>query len=100
MSDRFADILRRKQVLIDRCARQREDLVSDLRRVRLPLNPAAVLFTLGRALKAYPALVAGLSGLLISGVGGKISKSAGKLLRVGQVVQPLWSWWSKRRKRK
>jgi hypothetical protein len=100
MGDRFGDIIRRKQVLIDRCAQQREDLALDLRRVRLPLNPTAVLFALGRALRAYPALLAGLSGLLISGYGGKISKSAGKLLRLGPMIQPLWSWWSRRRKRK
>jgi hypothetical protein len=98
MSERFEEIVRRKQVLIDRCAQERKDLASDLSRVRLPLNLGAVLLALGRTLRAYPVVVAGLSGLVISGYGGKISKSAGKLLGLGQILQPLWSWWSRRRK--
>jgi hypothetical protein len=97
VTDRFKELGRRKQILIDRCAQQREDLASDLSHLRLPLNPGAVLLALGRVLRAYPVLVAGLSGLAISGYGGKIGKSAGKLLRVGQIIQPLWSWWSRRK---
>jgi hypothetical protein len=100
VNDRLEEIARRKQALVDRCAREREELSACFSRVRLPLNFGAVLWGLGRTLKTYPIAVAGISSLLVSGYGGKMTRSAGELLRLAQVVQPLWSWWSKHRKRK
>ena len=70
MSDRFEEIIRRKQVLIDRCARDREELAASCRRIHLPLGFGAVLTVLGKTLKSYPILVAGLSTLLVGGYGG------------------------------
>ncbi len=100
MSSRFEEIARRKQILIDRCARDREELVASCRRIHLPLGLGAVLTVLGKTLKSYPILVAGISSLLVGGYGGKLTKSAGTLLRLGQAVLPLWTWWTRGRKRK
>ena len=100
MSNRFEEIARRKQVLVDRCARDREELAAAFPRIRLPLGLGAVLTVLGKTLKSYPILVAGVSTLLVGGYGGKLTKSAGKLLGLGQTILPLWSWWTRRSKRK
>ena len=100
MSNRLEEIARRKQVLIERCARDREELATSFQRIRLPLSFGAVLTVLGKTLKSYPIMVAGLSSLLVGGYGAKLAKSAGKLFSLGQAILPLWSWWTKRRKRK
>lgn len=99
MSDRLAEIARRKRLLIERCEGDREELAASIGRVRPTLGVGALLLTLGGFLKAYPVLVTGVSALLVSGYGGRLTKSAGQLLRLGQVVRPLWSWWAKNRKR-
>ena len=98
--NRFEDIARRKQVLIDRCARDREELATFSNQIRLPLTFGAVLTVLGKTLRSYPILVAGISSLLVGGFGGGLTKSAGTVFRLGQVFLPLWSWWTRRRKRK
>ena len=100
MSNRFEDIARRKQVLIDRCARDREELAASCRQIHFPLGFGAVLTVLGRTLKSYPILVAGMSSLLVGGYASKLTKSAGRLFRLGQAVLPLWTWWTRRSKRK
>ncbi|HEY6368163.1 MAG TPA: hypothetical protein VI585_25565 [Candidatus Binatia bacterium] len=56
--------------------------------------------TLGGFLKAYPVLVTGVSALLVSGYGRKLTKPAAQLLSLGQAIRPLWSWWAKSRKDK
>jgi hypothetical protein len=100
VTNRFEEIARRKQVLIDRCARDREELAASCRRIHLPLSLGAVLTVLGRSLKSYPILVAGISSLLVGGYAGKLTKSAGKLFSLGHAFLPLWSWWTRRSKRK
>jgi hypothetical protein len=100
VSNRLTDIARRKQLLIERCAGDREALADAFHRVRPSLGVGALLLTLGGLLKAYPILVTGLSALLVSGYGGKLTKSAGQLLSLGQAIRPLWSWWAKSRKNK
>jgi hypothetical protein len=100
VSNRFEEIARRKQVLIDRCARDREELAASCGRINLPLGLGTVLTILGKTLKSYPILVAGISSLLVGGYGGKLTKSAGTMFRLGQTVLPLWSWWTRRSKRK
>ena len=100
MSNRLADTARRKQLLVERCEADREALAAALRGVRPTLGVGALLLTLGGFLKAYPILVTGVSALLVSGYGGKLTKSAGQLLSLGQAIRPLWSWWSKSRKHK
>jgi hypothetical protein len=100
VSNRFEEIARRKQVLIDRCARDREELAASCRPIHLPLGLGTVLTILGKTLKSYPILVAAISSLLVGGYGGKLTKSAGTMFRLGQTVLPLWSWWTRRSKRK
>jgi hypothetical protein len=78
----------------------RRELSASCRRIHLPLGLGAVLTILGKTLKSYPILVTGISTLLIGGYGSKLTKSAGTLFRLGQVFLPLWSWWTRRRKRK
>ena len=83
MSNRFEEIARRKQLLVDRCARDREELAAAFPRIRLPLGLGAVLTVLGKTLKSYPILVTGISSLLIGGYEGKLTKSARTLFRLG-----------------
>jgi hypothetical protein len=98
VSKRFAEIARRKQLLVDQCAREREELAAGFGQVRSSLRFRAVLAALGRTLKPYPVLVTGISGLLASGYAGKLMRSRGKLLRLGQSILPLWYWWHKARR--
>ncbi len=100
MTSRLEELARRKELLIERCAQEREELASSCHRMRLPLGLGAVLMVAGKTLKSYPILVAGVSSLLASGYGGKLAKSTGTLFRLGQAIMPLWSWLTKRRKRK
>jgi hypothetical protein len=95
---RLEEIVRRKQLLIDRCAQDREDLAASCRRIHFPLGFGTVLTLLGRTLKSYPLFVTGLSTLLVGGYGGRLARAVGKLFTLGQTVLPLWSWWSRRRK--
>lgn len=98
MSNRFEEIARRKQLLVERCAREREELAGACQRVRVPLSLSAVFLALGATLKSHPILVAGISSLLAGGYVGKLAKSAGALLRLSKAVLPLW--WLIRRKRR
>jgi hypothetical protein len=97
VSKRFAEIARRKQLLVDQCARERDELAAGLRQVHSSLSFSALLAALGRTLKPYPVLVTGISGLLASGYAGMLMRSSGKLLRLGQAILPLWYWWNKTR---
>jgi hypothetical protein len=99
MGRKFDEIARRKELLIERCAREREELADCFRQICLPLHLGAFLLMVGKALRAYPAAAAGLSSLLVTGFGAKLMRAAGKLIGVVRVIRPLWSWWSKRRPR-
>jgi hypothetical protein len=100
VSNRLEEIAHRKQILIERCARDREELAASFHRIHLPLGLGAFLTMLGKTLKSYPIFVAGISTLLVGGYGTTLAKSAGKLFKLSQAILPLWSWWAKRRKRK
>ena len=99
MADRFDEIARRKEALIARCARERDELAAALERIHLPLNLGAVFARVGRMIQSYP-LAAGISSLLVSGYGVKLTRAAGRLVELARIVRPAWSWWSKRRSRK
>jgi len=100
VSNRFAEIARRKQLLVDQCDRDREGLAASFSHVRSSLSIGAVLTALGKTLKLYPILVTGISGLLASGYASRLMRSSGKLYKMGQAILPLWYWWTKRRKSK
>jgi hypothetical protein len=97
MRKRFDEIARRKEILIERCAREREELAAAWRRIHLPFNLGAVFMKAGKLFQAYP-VVAGLSSLFVTGLGVKLTRAVGKLVEMAGVIRPLWLWWSKRRR--
>jgi len=98
MTRRLEELERRKQALIAQCARERTELAAALSRIRSPFDIGAILFGLGRTLKAHPMIAAGISSLLVSGYGARLMKQAGELLQLWRLARPLWVWWTKRRK--
>lgn len=99
MDRRFDDIARRKQLLVERCERDRNKLAACFKQLRLPLNLGMLFTGIGKVLRAYPMAVAGLSSLLATGYAVKLTRAAGKAISVVRTVRPLWSWWSKRRRK-
>lgn len=93
--NRFDEIARRKEILIERCVVDRKELAAALNQIHLPLNLGAILAKIGKLLQAYP-LAAGLSSLFVTGYGLKLTRTAGKFVAMARIVAPLWSWWSKR----
>jgi len=99
VNKRFEELARRKQVLIDRCARERAELSELCERIRSPFDLSGTLLGIGRVLKTHPMIAAGFSSLLVSGYAGRLLKSAGDLVKLWRLALPLWGWWTKRRKR-
>lgn len=98
MSKRLEEIARRKRALIERCAEERAELSHNYRQVRSPLQISAALAGISRALKTYPLLAAGLSSLLVSGYGSKLTRSAADLVKLWRMALPVWYWFTKRGK--
>ena len=98
MGSRFDEIARRKDLLIERCAQDREELAACFRQLCLPFHLGAFLLMLDKARRAYPVTAAGLYSLLVTRFAAKLTRAAGKLIGVVRVIRPLWSWWSKRRR--
>ena len=99
MSKRLEDIAQRKQALIAHCARDREELAASCDRIRLPFGLGGTFLGLTKTLRAHPMIATGISALVVSGYGGKLTRSLAELLRLWKLAQPLWSWWTKRRAR-
>jgi Flp pilus assembly protein TadB len=99
MLKRFDEIARRKEILIERCAQERQELAAAFHQIHRPLNLGAVLMTAGKLLRAYP-LAAGLSTLFVTAYGVKLTRVAGKVFETARIIRPVWSWWSKRRRAK
>lgn len=97
MSNRLAEIARRKQALIDQAARQRAELAAALNKIRAPIDIGSTVLGLGRALKTHPIIAAGISSFLVSGYAGKLLKSTGEVLQLWKLARPIWDWWRKRR---
>ena len=89
------ELERRKQALIAKCARERAEVAAALSRIRSPFDIGAILFGLGRALKAHPMIAAGISSLLVSGHAGRLTKQVGDLLKLWRLIFPIWAWWKK-----
>ena len=96
MSKRFDEIARRKEILIQRCAEERQVLAACFRQISLPFHLGAFFLMIGKGLRAYPAASAGLTSLILTGLVSKLTRAAGKLIAVTRVIRPLWSWWAKR----
>ena len=99
MSKRLEELARRKQALIERCAEERAVIAVAGSEIRSPLHLGAVLFGVTKLLKTYPLVAAALSSLLVSGYGGKVRRSAATITQLGRVIVPVWSWFSKRRRK-
>jgi hypothetical protein len=97
VNSRLGELARRKQTLIIQCAREREEVAVLCHRCRIPLDLRTVFLSVGQTLKGHPLLVAGVSGLLISGRGRGLARTGLELLGLWKTVLPLWSWWAKRR---
>ena len=97
MSKRLTDIVRRKQGLVERAARERIEVVTAFKNLRSPFDLGGTILGIGRTLKAHPMIAAGLSSLLVSGYARNLLKSAGKFLTLGRLILPIWGWWKRRR---
>jgi hypothetical protein len=100
VSKRFEELAGRKQALIEKARLERLELASAYDRIRAPLDLSAILLRIGRALRTHPLMTAGVSSLVVSGLGKKLLQSAQMLFKLRRLVLPLWSWWIKRRKRR
>ncbi|HEY7216979.1 MAG TPA: hypothetical protein VH985_01205 [Candidatus Binatia bacterium] len=99
MSKRFDDIARRKQALIEKAALERLELAVAYRRIHSPFNIGGKIVAVGRLLRTYPLLTAGLSSFVIGGFSKKLMTSARLLMKLGQVFLSLLLLWPKRRRR-
>ena len=98
MSNRLEEIARRKQLLIEKAGRERDELAAACEEIRSPLSITATLLSVGRTLRTHPIIAAALSSFLVSGYASKLLKSGGELLRLWKLTRPLWDWWRGRRK--
>ena len=98
MTNRLEEIARRKQVLIEKAERERDELAAACAEIHPPLSVTLTLLGVGRALRTHPIIAAALSSFLVSGYAGKLLRSSGELLRLWKLTQPLWQWWQQKRK--
>ena len=99
MANRFDDIARRKQALIEKAARDRAELARSYGNIQSPFQLSSRVLGISRALKSHPMVAASLSSFLVSGYAGKALGSAGKMLQLWKLGQPVWSWLRKRRQK-
>lgn len=97
MANRFEEIARRKQALIDKAAQERADLARNWASVKSPFDMSAAVLGIGRALKTHPIFAAGISSFLVSGYAGRLLKSTSEVLQLWKLAQPIWNWWRKRK---
>jgi hypothetical protein len=88
VSNRLQDIARRKQALIEKAALDRLEVATAYRRIRSPIDLGKVL-TIGKFLRAYPILTAGLSTFLLGGLSKRIFNSVGLIFKLGRLALPL-----------
>lgn len=100
MNKRFADIARRKQALIERCAQERAEFDAAYRRIRSPIELGGVITGLSRTLQSHPLIAAGVSSLLASGYAPRLIKSVGEGVILWKFILPIWDWWKSRKTRR
>lgn len=95
MNGKSAELAQRRQSLLNQSARQREELGRSYRDVRASLSPLRGLFGLIRTLKAHPALLMGLTALVLGARRGKLDHTSkrpglgGWILRLLQAFRPV-----------
>ena len=97
MTNRFEEIARRKQALIDKARLERLQLAAAAAQIRLPLDMHGAFFGIVRTLGTHPLVTAGVLSFIISGFGKNLFRSARLVFKLRQLVLPLWVWWLKRR---
>lgn len=95
---RFEELARRKQALIFQAGRQRLEVAGAYGNLLSSLDLKRAVIGLGQTLKAHPMIAAGASGVLASGLAGKLLKGATQAMAISRVAVPLWTWWNRRRK--
>jgi hypothetical protein len=97
VNSRLQEITRRKEHLIEQCARQRDEVAALFRQIRSPFDFGGLGLKVARGLKAHPIVMAGISSLLAGGYAGKLFKLTGECLTLLRLIRPLWLWWKKPR---
>jgi hypothetical protein len=100
VNSRLQEIARRKQILIDKAARERDEVRKLYASLRLPFGMSAPLSGIVRVLKTHPVITAGLSSLLVGGYASRLLRSVTEFFKVWRIVLPIWTWWNKRGKAK
>jgi hypothetical protein len=100
VNSRLQEIVRRKQILIDKAARERYELGKAYDSLRLPFGMSAPLTGIVRVVKTHPMITAGLSSILVGGYTRRLFRSVTELFKLWRIVLPLWAWWTRRRKAK
>jgi hypothetical protein len=96
VNSRLQEIARRKQILIDKAARERYDLAKAYDGLRLPFGMSAPLLGIVRVLKTHPVVSAGLSSVLVGGFASRLLRPVTELFKLWRIVPPIWAWLSKR----
>jgi hypothetical protein len=100
VNSRLQEIARRKQILIDKAARERYELGKTYDSLRLPFGLGAPFLGIVRVLKTHPMITAGLSTVLVGGYTRRLLRSVTQLFKLWRVVIPIWAWWTRWRKAK
>ena len=100
MNNRLQEIVNRKQILVDKAARERFELGRTYESLRLPFGVSVPLLGIARLLKTHPMITAGLSSLLVGGYTSRLLKSLTEFFKLWRIVLPVWDWWTKRGKTK
>jgi hypothetical protein len=100
VNSRLQEIARRKQILIDKAARERYELGKAYDGLRLPFGMSAPLLGIVRVLKTHPVITAGLSSLLVGGYTSRLLRSVTELFKLWRIVLPIRAWWTRWRKAK
>lgn len=95
MNRRLEEIARRKAILIEQSARQREELAALFPQIRSPFELGRLVLSLTRALKTHPIVAAVISSLLASGYAGRVLRITGEGLTLWRLIRPLWFWWKR-----
>ena len=98
MSRRLEELARRKQSLVVQAARERGEVAAAVQKLHSSLDIKQTFAGLGRTLRAHPVIAAGASGMVASGLAGKLFKGAAQLIAVSRVAAPVWAWWKRSRK--
>ena len=89
MNGKSADLAERRQSLINRSAKQREELVQSYRELQASVSPLRAFFGLIKTLKAHPTLVMGLTALMLGARRGKPDNTS-RLLGLGRRILRLF----------